>query len=391
MTETIKNIDKKKLKEADNEELFHHLQRHAEKNNELEEFRHALDISAIVAKTNPQGQITYVNKQFCDVCGYSQEELIGKNNRMLKSPRKSSSSYKELWDTIGTKKSYKHTFENLHKNGSFYYVETTINPILDIHGEIVEFIAVSHDKTLLMNSLEATRLAKKSKEDFFVNISHEMKTPLNSIIGFASLLKKRVSHDDKSLMMLNTILETGNDLNYLVHSIIDMRQIQEQTLVIKDLPFNPRLELNKTLLKYKEKALEKSLDYKVVMDFSMPESLLGDIVRINQVMSIVIDNAVKFTSSGGTIDINIVYDIFSDTLHCDVKDSGIGIAKENQKKIFDLEKLDSSVNRSYEGMGIGLNIASNIIKIMKGKIKLRSILTKGSLFSLEFPLSNKSL
>ena len=396
--EIIQSIRLKQLKEDDKREVMEHndyLQQRAEENHailqskvkELEEFSHALDLSAIVMKTNPKGMINYVNDKFAQVCGYTEEELVGQNNSMLKSPRRSSSYYKKLWNTINAKKSYTNIFENQHKDGSLYYIESTINPILDVDGEIIEFIAVSHDMTQLMNALEATKLAQKSKEDFFVNISHEMKTPLNAILGFATLLQKRLKDDEKSLMMVDTIEETGNDLSSLVNSIVDMRHIQERTLVLKELIFNPREELNKICEKYKEKALEKGLGYEIAIDSVMPESLLGDIVRIKQVLSIVIDNAIKFTPNTGKIHINVTYDTFTHILHCDIKDNGMGIAKENQEKIFGLEQLDASANRSYEGVGIGLNIASNLIKIMKGKIKLRSILGKGSVFSLEFPLS----
>lgn len=398
ISEIMESIRKRDLKEKDRLEVVEHneyLQQRAEENNailqikvkELEEFTHAMDLSSIVMKTSPSGEITYANDAFCKISGYSAKELIGQNNRILKSPKRSSSFYKKLWNTINSKKSYKNLFENKAKDGSFYYIESTITPILDVDGEIVEFISVSHDMTQLINSVEATKLAQKSKEDFFINISHEMKTPLNAILGFSALLEKKVKDDEKSLMMAKTITETGNDLSNLVNSIVDMRKIQERTLVLKEVLFDPSVELSKTFEKYKEMAVKKDLEFKSTIESSMPESLLGDLVRVNQVLGIVIDNAIKFTPSGGKVHVNVMYDRFAHTLNCDVKDNGIGIAKENHEKIFGLEQLDASANRSYEGAGIGLNIASNIMKIMKGKIKLRSILGKGSLFSIEFPLN----
>lgn len=398
ISEVMITIRKKKMKEEDAREVLEHneyLKQRDEENKEileakvqeLQEFSHALEVSAIVMKSDTKGVITYVNQQFCDVCGYSEEELIGSHNNMLKSNLRSSSYYKKLWNTINAKKTYKNLFENRHKDGSLYYIESTINPILDVNGEIVEFIAVSHDMTQLMKSMEATKIAQKSKEDFFVNISHEMKTPLNSILGFSALLQKRLKDDTKSLMMVNTIMETGSDLNNLVKSIIDMRQIQERTLILKELIFNPQEDIKKFLDRYAEKALEKNQEYRLVIDNSVPKSLLGDITRINQVIGIVVDNALKFTPQGGKIHTHIFYDSFSNILSCEVKDNGIGIAKENQEKVFAIEQLDAAANRSHEGVGIGLNIASNIIKIMKGEIKLKSIPQKGSLFTIEFPLN----
>jgi len=397
--EIVANIRKKQLKEEDQLEVMEYnelLKQREEENKaileakvqELEEFSHALDVSAIVQKTDPRGNITYVNDRFCDTCGYTQSELIGQNNRILKSDKRSSSFYKKLWNTINSKKMYQTLFENKHKNGSTYYIKTTINPILDVHGEVIEFIAVSHDMTELVLSNEAARVAQKSKEDFFENMSHEMKTPLNAILGFSALLEKRVKEDAKSLMMVQTIAKTGNDLNNLIALITDMRKIQDRTLVLMKHPFNPSEDFAECLAVYKEKADQKSLEYIATVDRLLPQELYGDINRITEVITILLDNAIKFTDKGGKIAINISYDSFAKVLLCAIRDTGIGIAKEDQVKIFSIGQLDSSANRAYEGMGIGLNIASNLVNIMKGKLKVKSIPSRGSLFSIELPLSS---
>ena len=397
VSEIMANIRKKKLKEDDQLEVREYnelLKRREEENKlileskvkELEEFSQALDLSAIVQKTDSKGCITYVNDLFCDICGYSADELIGQNNRMLKSDSKSSSFYKKLWNTINAKKMYQTLFENKHKDGSLYYVHTTINPILDLNGEVIEFIGVSYDMTQLILSGEAARCAQKSKEDFFENISHEMKTPLNAILGFSALLAKRVKDDPKSLMMVETISKTGNDLSNLVSFITDMRKIQDRSLILIIFPFNPRKDFEECLALYKEKANAKSIKYLATVDPLLPQELHGDIKRIIQVIEILLDNAIKFTNEGGEIDINISYDTFEKVFLCAVRDTGIGIAKEDQSKIFSIGQLDSSISRAYEGMGIGLNIASNLVKIMKGKLTLKSVPSRGSLFSLELPL-----
>ena len=352
----------------------------------FEEFSNALNLSTIVSKTDITGAITYVNKQFCDICGYTEEELIGQNNNIFKAKKRSPSFYKRLWDTINNKKSYKAMFINKHKDGSLYYVETTINPIVDLNGNIVEFISVSHDMTKLIQSIERTKKAKKSKEDFFVNISHEMKTPLNSILGFSSLLKKRLKDDEKSLMMIETINQTGNDLKNLVDSILDISKIQNNSLTLNNMLFEPHTELTKCFSKYSEKALEKKQEFTTTIDSKIPHNLLGDNYRIIQIISIVLDNAIKFTPELGKIKTTVSYDIFTKSLICEIKDNGIGIAKENQKQIFGLEQLDASSNRSYEGAGLGLSIAYTLIKLMKGTICVKSILNYGSLFTLEIPL-----
>jgi len=357
-----------------------------EKTKQLEEFNNALDVSAIVAKTNPKGIFTYANEYYCKISGYSKEELIGKNINILNSKNRPKSYFKKLWNTINDKKTYTMLFENRAKNGSIFYVETTISPILNVDGDIVEFIAVSHDMTQLMNSLEEANKSKKAKEDFFINISHEMKTPLNSILGFSSLLKKRLENDEKSLLMLNTIFDTAKDLNRLIESILDMRKIQENSLEMIEVAFNPHDELDRCINKYVKPSYDKQQKYEIFVDSKIPNSLFGDSSRVIQIMGIFIDNAIKFTQEKGIIQISVIYNNIEEILICEIKDNGIGIAKENQKKIFNMQQLDSKMNRSYEGAGLSLNIASSLIKMMKGNITLKSIPSKGSSFKLEFPL-----
>jgi len=358
------------------------------KTKALEEFSEALDTSAIVAKTDTNGVMIYVNKQYCEISGYTEEELIGKNSSILNSGNRPASYFKKLWNTISSKKKYKILFENRAKDGSVFYIETTINPILDVNDEIVEFIAVSHDMTQLMKSLEETQKAKKAKEDFFINISHEMKTPLNSILGFSALLKKRLKGDEKSLLMANTIHDTGNDLNKLIESILDMKKIQEHSLELIEVAFNPKEEITKCVNNYVKKSFNKNQKYETYMDDSLPQSLLGDPARITQVIGIVLDNAIKFTDDGGHINVNVEYDDTSECLVCQVKDNGIGISKEDQDKIFNMQQLDAKTSRSHEGAGLGLSIAYNLLKQMNGDIIVKSIPLNGSFFELRFPLKS---
>ena len=356
------------------------------KQKEIEEFNQALIDSAIITKTDVNGVMTYVNAEMVKISGYTKEELVGNNSSMMGSGNRPKASFKNLWDTISNKNIYKVLFENKAKDGSIFYIETTINPIIDINNEIVEYIAVSHDMTQLMNTLSEVKQAKQAKEDFFINISHEMKTPLNSILGFSSLLKKRVADDAKSLLMVNTIYETGNDLNKLIESIIDIRKIQEHSLELKELSFNPKTELSKCINDYVKRTFEKNQKYNSFIDDNLPTSLIGDSTRITQVIAIVIDNAVKFTDEGGQIDVAVDYDEQTQCLICQVKDNGEGIAKQDHEKIFTLQQLDANANRLHEGAGLGLNIAHNLMEVMNGKILLKSIPQKGSVFKLEFPL-----
>ncbi|MBL6973798.1 MAG: PAS domain S-box protein, partial [Sulfurimonas sp.] len=113
----------------------------------LQQYKEAIEKSNIISKTDTSGIITFVNDEFCKISGYSHDELIGKNHNIVRHPDVAKSTFKLLWDTINSKKIYKNTVKNLAKNGSTFYVNTTVIPILDLDENIVEFIAIRYDVT----------------------------------------------------------------------------------------------------------------------------------------------------------------------------------------------------------------------------------------------------
>ena len=394
----VASIRKKKIVELDKEELeeYNRVLKDREEENqkllaikvkELEEFHYALEVSAIVFKTDLQGTITYANEKFCDISGYSLSELIGSKVSIINSGIRPKAYYKKLWNKITNNEIYKGLFENRNKEGYLYYMESTISPIVNKDDEILEFISVSHDMTQLMNSLEAQKEAEKSKQDFFTNISHEMRTPLNSILSFSALLPKYLEGNEKALKMVDVIAQTGDDLSKLVESIIDIGKLNSDNIIINNTVFDTNKEFTKCFNLYEDKANEKSIDYKLKIDQYLPVSLIGDIQRITQVIGILIDNSIKFTADENCkILVSVLYDDASNKLICEVKDNGIGIPKEDQEKIFEIKQIDGSLTRSHEGAGLGLHVASKLLKLLKGNISLKSIPGKGSLFSVEFPL-----
>ena len=161
--------------------------------NILNEYKKAVDISNIVSKTNPKGIITYVNDKFCEVSGYSKNELVGKPHSVVRHPSMPSSAFKELWDTIKQKKAWNGVITNLRKDGRRYVVDSTVIPILDIDGDIVEFIAIRHDVTEFEQTKQQLRtlnMAMKNKVDELYSMTAELEEqastdPLTGIINRA--------------------------------------------------------------------------------------------------------------------------------------------------------------------------------------------------------------
>jgi PAS domain S-box-containing protein len=392
--QVVMKIRKQRLQEDEQAELAEyneilkereerHLQDLEAANKSLSDLAEALDQSALVAKTDLDGLITYVNDRFCKVSGYDRDELIGQNHNLLNSGKMSTSFFMRLWNTITANKNYSGLFINRAKNGKIFYIDSFIKPLVDGDGEIKEFIAVSHDMTRLMESLQNEQDARKAKDEFFVNISHEMRTPLNAVLGFSTLLKKRLKDDEKAVNMMEIIENSAKELNDLIESVLDVRKLKENRLKLVDTEFIPAKELQRCFDKYSEKASrKKSQTFVADVDAEMPEKLFGDHRRLIQALSALMDNAIKFTPDEGRIEVHAFYEPSEEKLICQVKDTGIGISEENQKRIFDIQQADGSLNRSHEGAGLGLSIATEITKLMQGGITVSSEEGQGATFML---------
>lgn len=156
----------------------------SEHNNLLNEYKRAVDLSNIVSKTNPKGIITYINDKFCQISGYSKAELIGKAHSVIRHPGMSKETFKDLWDTIKEKRTWNGIVKNMKKDGTEYIVDSTIIPILDLDGDIVEYIAIRHDITELENAKEQLR-----------NINSLMKNKVDELHTMTSALEQQASID----------------------------------------------------------------------------------------------------------------------------------------------------------------------------------------------------
>ncbi|MDX1295671.1 MAG: ATP-binding protein, partial [Sulfurimonadaceae bacterium] len=347
----------------------------------FKEYQKVIDQSAIVSKADTKGLITYVNKAFMEVSGYREDELIGKPHNVIRHPDMDPAVFKELWETIKAKKIFRRIIKNRKKSGEAYYVDTTIVPILDSGNNIVEFIAMRHEVTELIDAIEQAKEAQKIKEDFLSNMSHEIRTPLNAIMGFVSILAKRIK-DDKDKHYLNIISNSGHTLIGIINDILDFSKIQSGKFSINPHPFDPIEELSSTAMLFASKAYEKQLEYFVYISPDLPECLDADSVRIKQILANLLSNAIKFTPKKGSVKVKVTYE--SGQLVIMVQDSGIGIAPEQQEKIFNaFEQADSSTTRNYGGTGLGLAITSELARLMYGNLSVQSVVGKGSIFTLK--------
>ncbi|MEY8195339.1 MAG: transporter substrate-binding domain-containing protein [Cycloclasticus sp.] len=247
-------------------------------------------------------------------------------------------------------------------------------------------LTVAVDITERLEIEEKLHAASRAKSEFLANMSHEIRTPMNAIIGFTELLSEQLK-DQKLKSFVNTIQSAGNNLLTLINDVLDLSKIEAGKLKIKKTPCNPHRIFTELGNIFSLKMREKDIDFIIEVEPSIPSSLYLDATRLRQVMFNLIGNAVKFTEKG-FVHIKVRSDNEDNIrskvdLIIDIKDSGIGIADDQQDIIF--QEFEQSSNQSmakHGGTGLGLSISKRLVEMMGGELSLQSKLALGSTFSV---------
>jgi len=249
---------------------------------------------------------------------------------------------------------------------------------------------------LLINELDASekraREAARIKENFMANMSHEIRTPMNAIIGFTNLLQKQPL-DDLSRDYIRSIHTSGENLLTIINDILDLSKIEAGMMRIEETPFSVRELVHSVETMFRNKITEKDLALKTTVEPDVPGILVGDHIRLTQILANLLSNAIKFTSKG-EIDIHVSGENKGNgrfTLNTEVRDTGIGIEKDKLSVIFDrFHQAEDSTTRKFGGTGLGLSIVKELVLIQGGEITAESEPGKGSVFRFSVPYKIKS-
>jgi PAS domain S-box-containing protein len=383
---------------------------------------------ASIVITDKSGSIQYVNPRFTEVTGYSAEEVIGRNPRVLKGGRKPPEAYKRLWDTILAGKIWTGAFENKKKNGEHYWEEASICPIRDDKGAVTHFLAVKQDITkrkktetalrhtqtelrkhqahledlvkertaelaksnqhlvseikVRRDAEEAANSASRAKSEFLATMSHELRTPLNGIIGMTEvLLRSELSSAQQRQAGL--VKTSGDILLRLINDILDYSKIEAGKLKLDIAEFDLRNCIDCIGDLMGPQAEQKGLELTVGVSPAVPSAIRGDAGRLQQVLNNLVSNAIKFTEQGHVTVRASVDDETASTvgLRISVTDTGIGIPAEKQDVLFQsFSQVDASHSRRFGGTGLGLAISKQLVEMMDGEIGAISELDRGSTF-----------
>jgi PAS domain S-box-containing protein len=338
------------------------------------------------------GRILDVNKKTCQTLGYSEEELKQKSILELFSPEYKEKVKAAIMEVRATGSTRKET-KLIRSDGTFIFLDFNAS-LLQVQQNTIQ--AVGRDITdriraeeAMINARIEAETASRTKSEFLANMSHELRTPLNSIIGFSDILIERVFGElnERQLKYVNNISISGRHLLGLINDILDLSKVEAGKMELHYSGFSIGSVFDEVKSTLSPLAMVKSLK----MDFNMDHdigNIQADRNRLIQILYNLISNAIKFTPKGGSISVfckksgNRV--IFS------VKDTGIGISPEDQKKLFQpFTQIDSSSSKQYCGTGLGLVLVKKLVELHQGEIYVESEAGKGSSFTFELPAVNE--
>lgn len=357
--------------------------------SELSSYIQAIDQHALVSITDGAGLITQVNDKFIATCGYSREELLGQDHRLLNSGLHDKAFMTELWDTLARNDVWRGEFCNRTKLGTLIWSDCAIVPLQNSHQSEARFISVSIDiterkaiETELLSAMRLAEAANRAKSEFLANMSHEIRTPMNGILGMTELAiatkNKQDQHD-----YLRLVKSSADSLLIIVNDILDFSKIEAGQMTLEHIPFTLQDVLPDIIKSTAVRMDHKDVELLHEIHPAVAHQLVGDPERLRQIVLNLLGNAVKFTARG-----EIVLAVAPEpspqgetVLHFSVRDTGIGIPQNKQESIFGaFSQADGSTTRKYGGTGLGLSICSRLVGLMGGKIWLDSEPGAGSTF-----------
>ncbi len=335
------------------------------------------------------GNYTFFNDSMCQILGYSRRQMQGMNHRDSldeANAEKLTATFKRVLETGEPEKSLSWTL--ITADGSQRFVESSISLIKDPRGRPTGFGGFLRDVTqrrraeALYRAKLAAEAASRTKSEFLASMSHEIRTPLNAIIGLVELmLQSELSLDQRE--DLDVVKASAYSLLAIINNILDFSKIEAGKLEFDQTPFSLEQFIDESMKIMAMKAHEKGIELAARITPGVPDRLVGDPTRLRQVLLNLVDNAIKFTERGEVV----VYVAAQDgpqsevILHISVVDTGIGIAQDKQRSIFGAyHQADAATTRRYGGTGLGLAVSAQLVAMMGGKIKVKSLPGQGSRF-----------
>ncbi|MDF3058006.1 MAG: barA 2 [Rariglobus sp.] len=351
----------------------------------------------LVLIATPDGTIEWVNESFERVMEFSIHEVVGRNpTTFMIGPETNPRTIRRIKTALAQGEGISTDIVNYSKSGRKYHLHLEIQPVRNERGMLENFIAIEADITARVETENALRRAKaeadtasRAKSEFLASMSHEIRTPMNGVIGMTSLLLDTPLNDEQR-DSVNTIRTSGEALLTIINDLLDFSKIESGKLELEHQPFEFASCIEETLDLFAGQAAARRIEVSHYIEPDVPAVVLGDVNRLRQVLSNLVNNAIKFTPKGRvTLTASVAREDSSQPLRpghtlltIAVRDSGIGIPAERLDRLFKpFSQVDSSTTRKYGGTGLGLVICHRLCSLMGGDIRVHSESNQGSTFT----------
>jgi PAS domain S-box-containing protein len=378
------------------------LQRQARQRETILHLAGAVEQSkAAIVIFDAAGTIEYVNQGGCELLGFGRRELIGRNWRSFQvtDTETPPALVSELGLALREGRGWTGEWTKRRLDGSTYPLRGVFAPVTHADGRLACYVATFEDQTetqraaaVLADAQQRAEAGEEAKKQFLATMSHEVRTPLNGILGFTSLLRETQLTPDQA-EYVETIQLSGEALIQLTDSILDFARMESGKFELDPLPVAPRECLEDALDLVAAKAAAKNVELLHWVDDSVPAVILADGNRLRQVLVNLLNNAIIFTAQG-EVEVRVSVEVSrgpstKNRLVFYVRDTGIGIAPEQHANLFHpFTQIDNALTRRHGGTGLGLAICKNIVELMGGQIQLKSAVGHGSTFSFTLPLES---
>jgi PAS domain S-box-containing protein len=341
--------------------------------------------------TDAEGNIQFVNSKFISFTQFASDEVIGNKPNIFNPEHTSPENLKVIWDTLHSHNIWRGEFINMKKDGTKFWEDATISPLLSSSGTISNIILTFEDITEKKKMIDDLIIAKEKAEEndrlktaFLHNISHEIRTPMNAIVGFSDLLDDVALSAEERKNYVEIIIHNSTQLLSIINDIVNIATIeagQERAFMKKvSLKSVCKHIYEQFTLQAKNRNLALSFNDSYIND---EIEIITDETKVKQILTNLMTNAIKFTDSG-LVDFGCRVD--NDFLEFYVKDTGIGVPYEKQTEIFErFHQLNVTEDRLYRGSGLGLSISKAYVQLLGGKMWLKSSPGKGSTFYFTIP------
>lgn len=361
------------------------------RNNEYEGKVTAIGRAMALIEFDLDGRVLAANDNFLELFGYREDEVLGQHHSLLCPPAYAASEeYQTFWRELCEGEYSVGEYRRVAKDGREVWIQATYNPILDFDGRPMKVVKLATDLTPrrvmeqeLRSARDRAEQAAAARSSFLANMSHEIRTPMNAIMGFTELLLDSPLQDSQR-RHLNTVQSASRSLLGLLNDILDTAKLDRGAIELEALDFSLRELCEQVCAALRLSAERKGLNLQIDYGERAGDYFRGDPLRLQQVLTNLLGNAVKFTERG---EVRLVISGAPGALRLAIRDTGIGIAADRLERIFDpFAQADASMSRRFGGTGLGTTISRQLVELMGGRITVESQVGRGSVFTVDLPL-----